>query len=285
MKIQVGIGTAEEFRYYLDKDIDEFYAGISFLPSHLYGGKNFGSYDEIIKIIDLAHKKDKKFYLALNEVISFDLNKLIKELVELDRKVDIDGFIVRDIALIKRLKNTRFSSKKELILSTLALCFNTQSLNFYQRLGITRICLPEHITALEAKNLIKNRLNIDVEMFVTALEFCLVLNNFCYLYSIKNKCICREGFRKKDSSPYPLPRFTLEEHFSNLYDFFKFGVKIIKIGRGPDNLYSLFMFHEIKNLIDLFKKSKDKKDFVRKAVEIHTKYRSKVLPLIKDFKR
>jgi len=31
--------------------------------------------------------------------------------------------------------------------------------------------------------------------------------------------------------------------------FFKFGVKIIKIGRGPDNLYSLFMFHEIKNLI------------------------------------
>jgi len=35
----------------------------------------------------------------------------------------------------------------------------------------------------------------------------------------------------------------------------------------------------------LFKKSKDKKDFVEKAVEIHTKYRSKILPLVKNFKR
>jgi len=152
MKIQIGIGTKQEFEYYIkDNSIYEFYAGLSFLPSHLYSGKNFESYDEIIKIIDLAHKKNKKFYLALNEVISFDLNKLIKELIELDRKVNVDGFIVRDVALIKRLKNTSFSSKKELILSTLALCFNTHSLNFYHSLGITRICLPEHITALEAK--------------------------------------------------------------------------------------------------------------------------------------
>jgi len=33
------------------------------------------------------------------------------------------------------------------------------------------------------------------------------------------------------------------------------------------------------------KSKKDKKDFIKKAVEIHTKYQSKILPLVKDFKK
>jgi len=278
MKIQVGIGNKREFEYFLREGVDEFYAGLSFLPSHLYGGENFKNLDEVIDIIKIAKSNGKRFYLVINEVIDKDFKEIVSFLRNFDKRINIDGFILRDIGVIKEIKN--LFPRKYLILSTLGFCFNEKSLEFYSKMGINRICLPEHIIPLEAKKLIKNKYDIDIEILLGAIEFCLVFNGFCYLWEFKKRCICREGFIIKDKKIYSLPRFSIEEHFKNFYDLYKMGVKIIKIGRGPDNIYARFIIHEVKYLIKIIKKCK-KEDFVKQAVDFHVRYRKKLFEKFK----
>jgi hypothetical protein len=282
MKIQVGIGNKKEFEYFLKEGADEFYAGLSFLPSHLYGGENFKSTEELIDVIKIAKDNGKKFYLVINEVSDADLNEVFFYLKNLDKKIKLDGFILRDVQVIKEIHKTL--PKKYLILSSLALCFSEKALKFYSEIGINRICLPEHIIPSEAEKLIKNKYGVDVEMFVTALEFCLVFNGFCYLKQFNDKCICRDGFRNKVGQIFSLPRFSVEEHFRNIYDFYNMGVNIIKIGRGPDNIYACFVIHEIKYLINLLKRS-GKDNFVKKATDFHIRYRNKIFQKLKNIKK
>jgi len=282
MKIQVGIGNKKEFDYFLKEGADEFYAGLSFLPSHLYGGENFKNIDELIEVIKTARANNKKFYLVINEVSDEDIKKTIDGLRTLDKKVKLDGFIVRDIGLIRELHKS--IPDKELILSSLALCFNERALEFYSNMGVNRICLAEHITPSEAKTLINNKFNVNIEMFVTAIEFCLVFNGFCYLKQFNGRCICRDGFKKNNLEIFSLPRFSLKEHFQNLYDFYNTGVKIIKIGRGPNNIYARFIIQEIKYLIKLLKENNGD-EFVKKAVDFHIKYRTKLFEKLKEIKK
>jgi len=62
------------------------------------------------------------------------------------------------------------------------------------------------------------------------------------------------------------------------------GVKIIKIGRGPNNIYARFIIQEIKYLIKLLKEN-NKDEFVEKAVDFHIKYRTKLFEKLKEIKK
>ncbi len=271
MKIQVGVGSKDEFFYFLDEGADEFYGGINDIPNHLYGGKNLSSIDDILELTEIAHRKDKKFFFVANEVRGDAFEKTfntVKYLV----KNGIDGVIIRDIALLNKLYEENI--KSYYILSSLALCFNPDCLGFYSKLGIKRIAIPEHIKYEEAYHIIKNKYNIDTEMFLTPREYCVVLNGFCYLKEVSENCICRFGF-DYENSKFFMPRFSLHEQFENFYEMYKAGVRIFKLGRHPGkygHLYAKFVFKEIYSLKLLLEEKPSKKEFMEKSISIHFKF-------------
>jgi putative protease len=268
MRIQIGIGNREELLYYLDNGADEFYGGIERIPGHLYGGENISSESEFLKLCELVHLKNKKFFFVANEVRSdafYDTIKTIKYLV----KNGIDGVIIRDLALLNRLKEE--GVKTYYILSSLALCFNRDCLGFYYKYGIKRIALPEQITVEEASDLVKNKFGIETEMFMTAREYCVVLNGFCYLKQFNGDCICRAGF-DFGNSKFAMPRPSVKEHFENLYKLYKMGVDILKIGRHTDSRYIRFEFKELLALKALLESSISLENFINNAIKTNRKF-------------
>ncbi len=268
MKIQVGVGCESEFAFFLDCGADEFYGGISDVPGHLYGGQNFSDEKTFLKAVEKAHARNKKFFAVANEVRGDLFESTLKKTLYLVKN-GADGLIVRDIALLKELQKQNL--KCELILSSLALCFNSGTLNFYADLGITRLALPEQITEDEALSLIKNKRRVGTEVFLTAREYCVVLNGFCYLKKFTGECICRAGFRK-GKEIFAMPRPSLQQHYSSLYAFHKAGAQFLKIGRHPSKDYAKIIFKQALAVRELLEAGLDREIFVRKAADAHFKF-------------
>lgn len=268
MKIQVGVGGTDEFLYFLNGGADEFYAGLSGIPGHVYGGDNFSDEKELVQACSIAQSKGKKFFIAANEVRADLFDYTLEKLIHFHKK-GVDGFILRDLSLLCALK--RKGIKTEIILSSLALCFNKDCLNFYADLGVSRLAIPEHILPSEARSLIKNTRNIETEVFLTAREYCVVLNGFCYLKQFNGNCICRAGFRKGNSI-FAMPRFSVRGHFSNLWDFYSMGAGILKVGRHPDKDYGKFVFKEVLAIRELLENCREKEDFIEKSMHVHSKF-------------
>jgi hypothetical protein len=281
MKIQLGIGSKKDLLEFINKGVDEFYIGIENIPGHLYGSNHIANLREVLEIIDIVHSNKKKLFVVANEVRGDLFNKTIKTIDELVHN-QIDGIIIRDIAVLETLKKKNI--KIYLILSSLALCFNKDCLKFYKGLGINRIALPEHITYQEAEPIINNKIGIDTEMFLTAREFCLVLNGFCYLKSFTDSCICRNAFISDDNKIFTLPRFAVSEHFKNIYNFHRSGCKTIKIGRGPRD-FSNFALNETLFISKLLESNLRVDEFIKKAVDIHLKFTRLLLEWQKRLKK
>lgn len=269
INIQAGLNKKEDFEYFTQRGVDELYCGINTVPSHLYYVKTFNSPDEVINTAKLARKKKIKFFFAANEIQSYNFYETY-EIIEYLVRNKIDGIIIRDIGLLKYLKEKKI--KTYFILSSLSLCFNQQALKFYYDLGIKRIAIPEQITFEEAKYLIKNPFKIETEMFLTSREYCGVLNGFCYLKQFNNRCLCREEFETGDKK-FKMPIPSLTQHYANLYRFIKCGVHIIKIGRHPDDFYGKIIFTQAQGIKDIIENNPGitEEEFIKKAIKLHTK--------------
>lgn len=273
MKIQVGVDDEAEFAFFLNCGADEFYAGISDIPGHLYGVPTFSNEKSFLKVVEKAHAKGKRFFAVANEVRGDIFDVTLKKAVYLVKN-GADGLIVRDIALLKELKKENL--KCEIILSSLALCFNCSALNFYADLGATRIAMCEQITEEEALPLIKNERKIATEVFLTASEYCVVLNSFCYLKKFTGECICRSGFNRRKEI-FIMPRPSLQQHYSNLYAFYQAGAKFLKIGRHPLRNYAKIIFKQALAVRKLLEAGLDRETFVRKAMDTHFRFREFLL--------
>ena len=278
MRMQVGIGTEEEFWYFLEKGADEFYCGLKNVPGHLYGGENFETEEEITRAIKISHKNGKKFFLAANEIQSTTFDDTILTIRRLVKN-NIDGIIIRDITMLERLK--ALGVKTDYILSSLSLCFNEKCLEFYKNLGVTRLALPEQLLPREAKGLVKNKFQIETEVFLGAREYCVVFNGFCYLKQFNGKCICRSEFSLGSGGKFMMARPSNKEHFSNLYDFYKLGAPILKIGRHPTKDYAKLVFAQGMMINKLLESGVGKKVFIREAL----KYNDKVNKILKKWNK
>ncbi len=267
MIIQAGARNWSDFFYYLENGASEIYCALNGIPGHCYRGKDFETPSEILKAAKSAHEKGVRLYMVANEVQAglFDITvSTVREMV----KNGIDGVIIRDLSILEALKRKKI--KTEFILSSLALCFNKETLKFYSDMGISRIAIPEQLLPSEARNIVKNNLGISTEIFLSAREYCVVLNGFCYLSDFTGKCICRDPFKSGHRNRF-LPRPDSKEHFSRLYDFYSMGVNTLKIGRHPHGHYARLLFQEAKAILKLLESGIDKKNFIEKSLEIDSK--------------
>lgn len=265
IKIQAGVGGFAELRRFIAAGADELYGGLSSVPSHVYGAGNFRSVPDLLSAAAEARAAGRKFFFAANEVDGRLLERTAGVIRRLGRGVD--GVIVKDLALLRRLAELKV--KGFYILSTLACCYNSRTLALYRRLGVRRLALPEHLTPAEAAGMIRGGRGAGVEVFLKAREYCVNANGLCFLqFGPENRCYCRDDFRT-GGKIFRMPGPSAAEQFGQLHDFVRLGARTIKVGRSPRPEAAGLVFREAQSLRDLLEAGEPRASFIRKALRLH----------------
>ena len=126
---------------------------------------NLRDYNELKKVVDIAHSHDVPVFFTLN---SFYYSKhqypLLIDEINNATKCNIDAFIIADLGMLHTLNRT--SNGIETHISVVGGAFNSKIIKFYQKMGISRVVLPKQLTIEEMKNISKKIKKIKLEWFI-----------------------------------------------------------------------------------------------------------------------
>ncbi len=182
----------------IDTGADAVYLGYSKYGARIQAGNTI---EDIISIIDYAHKYRVKVYITINTILKDDELKNVERLIHKLYKIKADGIIIQDMGIL------------ELNLPPIPIIASTQCHNntiekikFLEKTGVKRVILPREITLNEIKKIRENT-NIELECFVHG-ALCVSYSGQCYLsYTIggrsanRGECAqpCRKLYSLKDS--------------------------------------------------------------------------------------
>ncbi|NLH39605.1 MAG: hypothetical protein GX445_06050 [Elusimicrobia bacterium] len=284
---------------------DEIYFAYNAIPNYANTGMFYNLID-VRKLIKLSHNLKMKVHLAANEINLSDSTNTFLTIIANIRKIinfGIDGIIVSDIGLLKRIKSE--FNNIPVHLSSLNPVFNLNSLKFfYDSFKISRVILPNQLSALEAKNIInfakKNK--IETEIFFYKFFGCPYINGFCMMHTdaylkriVKSEDgLCRAGLGLKPAKIQPfniakrmsipkelMSRVSYRVSFggsprvlnrASFFDYYVLGIDYLKYGTRTDptekRIHSVKMMKKVINLIE---KLLNKYDDTEKAREFFLK--------------
>ncbi len=189
-------------------NVDNFYAALEAGADAVYVGapginaRNLSrdlSMGEIGAMIDYAHERGKKVYIAANSLIlEHDLRILIKNLATLD-SLRPDALIVQDLGLLHVVRE-HFPALP-LHASTLMAVCNSQGVEFLADQGCNRVVLARELTLKEIVD-IQRRVHAELEVFVHG-AMCYSFSGLCLFSSylggksgLRGRCVqpCRRAF-------------------------------------------------------------------------------------------
>ena len=276
MKTIVGIKSLKEAGYFFAQGADEVYCGLTGLPNNRLPMENFSEIRDIEALLELAGRKHKVF-LAANVVINGrDFPKTLGLLRRLTEK-GLSGVILRDPALLAYFKREKF--KSYFILSTLANCFNVQSLGFFADLGISRIVLPMQMMPENAAGLISNPYGIETEIFCQALYYGINVDSRCELPCPQDGRRQACGFPdytcllpfKSPSGTFHMPLPDQRYMLGAFYDYYQAGVRRVKIARWPNARREADVFSKVQHLTGLLAKGISRQAFISKGLTVDSK--------------
>ncbi len=228
------------------------------------GGRNFSlranaknfSNEEIKEAVDYAHSINKKVYVTLNIVFhNKDLIGLEEYLIYLN-KINVDGIIVSDIIVLKKIKELKLNLF--IVLSTQASTLNEYAVKFWQKLGVKRIVLAREADKEEIKRIIDNT-GIEVECFIHG-SMCINLSGKCVLSNLttlrdanRGGCaqVCRWCFKNGDNPDFTMMPKDLNM-INNIEDMMNLGVISYKVeGRMRSIYYIATMINTYRHIFDL----------------------------------
>lgn len=299
MKITAGIRSFPELTQVINNRASEAYCGALGIRNHRPSTEsyNFKDFDELSQAINVAHQSGIKMYFLANELYNDKETRHIASRLKILQSLNIDGVIVRDIALISLLNKIGFD--KKIILSSLAEVFNSEALKFYHKLNVSRLILPQHLTVSEILSIRKN-VKMEMEAFFKKEEYCKNIDGLCFFHDlnlfheVKRPSVhfsaARQSGRKQGNShkgdfiDYPCKydfktqqkvmgtreRINSYLRMSFLEDFhalFSMGIEYIKIKRyGGSKLSSELRL--ANELIQMLGAGISKKNFIKKGREV-----------------
>lgn len=154
------VDNLEEVEALLSAGADELYGGyvpnkwmerfglLGSINQRTFSQAQIDSFEELQSIVACVHQAGKSFSLTLNAPFYSDRQlPLILELVDEAVAAGVDGIILADLGLLRRLR--RRHERLELHASTLAHISNSGAVDFYRRQGIDRVVFPRHLTTDE----------------------------------------------------------------------------------------------------------------------------------------
>ena len=155
------------------------------------------NFDELNRIITLAHKNNCKIFLTINIIIlENEINSLIKLLNKLVNTA-IDAIIVQDLGLFYIL--SQYFKTMEVHASTQTTTHNEGQIKFFHKLAVNRVNLSRELNIDEITNLtsISHKNDISTEVFVHG-SYCISFSGICYMSSVKTG---KSGNRGRCSQP------------------------------------------------------------------------------------
>jgi U32 family peptidase len=180
---------------------DAVYCGLKLFSARMEA-KNF-TIEEFTALVDLAHKKGVKVFVAINSLLKpDDLARAGKFLDLLQRRVKPDAIIIQDLGMVPLINQTGFSG--EVHLSTLANVSFPKALQILQqRLPVDRVVLPRELNIDELRTLSQQcPPNLDLEVFIHG-ALCYGVSGRCYWSSymggksgLRGRCVqpCRRRY-------------------------------------------------------------------------------------------
>lgn len=201
MKILAPVNNPEEVEGIIQAGADEIYCGL--LPDNWkerytniaspnrreWKAANLSSFDELQKVVNVAHSNKVTVYLALNALYTEKQYPMVFEQVEQAKKMEVDALIVADLGLLLSLKRER--TGLDIHISTGGTTFNPQTAKFYEELGATRINLPRHLKIEEMEEIIRGCPSLKFEVFILN-SGCKNIDGFCTFQHGVNEVLHRQ---------------------------------------------------------------------------------------------
>ena len=135
------------------------------------GGKKFSlrarannfSLEDIKEACDFAHKHNAKVYVTMNIIPHDDDFEGLNEYLKYLQDVKVDAIITSSLYIINTCIN--IAPKIEVHLSTQLSTSNSESIKFYEKLGVKRVVLAREVSLKQMKE-IKKKSNLPLEVFI-----------------------------------------------------------------------------------------------------------------------
>lgn len=190
MKVLVPLNDAEVLQEYIDAGADELYIGFHDLQWNEKFGKyadinrmsGFGvhanrySFEEMLRIAKKIKACNKSVFVTLNanSYSKEQINYILQEYVPGFLETKVDGVIVSDIALGKKLLEYEVIP----VASTMCSIYNSDIGNYYVNNGIRRLILPRDICLDEMESMVQNIHNTQIEVFFMR-NGCVFSDGYC----------------------------------------------------------------------------------------------------------
>ncbi len=162
------------------------------------GAENFDR-NELKEATEYAHSLNKKIYVTVNIYAKNADLDFAKEYFEFLKSINVDAVIVSDAGLISIAKEVGI----EIHLSTQANTQNAKAVEFWGKVGATRVVLGRELTLDEIKEIAMANPTVELEIFVHGAMCvsysgrCLLSNYFTGRDANRGECaqICRWDFK------------------------------------------------------------------------------------------
>ncbi|MGD8647553.1 MAG: peptidase U32 family protein, partial [Desulfobacterales bacterium] len=194
-------GNKASFLAAIAAKADAVYCGLKFFSARM-AAKNF-TIEEFTALVDLAHKKGVKVFVALNSLLKPDELTPVGQFLDLlQRHVKPDAIIIQDLGMVSLIQQAGFSG--EIHLSTLANASFPAALQIIrQHLHVDRVVLPRELNVDELKTLAREcPTDLNLEVFIHG-ALCYGVSGRCYWSSymggksgLRGRCVqpCRRRY-------------------------------------------------------------------------------------------
>lgn len=244
-------------------DLDRLKIAFHYGADAVYvGGKDFSlranavnfTYEELEEATKYAHDLNKKIYVTVNIVFHDENWSNLDDYLKFLAKIKVDGVIVSDISVVKRISELRLNLP--ISLSTQASVLNSRSVKFWQNLGVQKIVIAREASKEDLKRI--KETGIEMETFIHG-AMCTSISGKCVLSnyvtnrdSNRGGCaqICRWEFETDDEA-----NLTIMPKDLNMIPFIKeeleLGVTSFKVeGRMRSIYYIATVLLSYRQMID-----------------------------------
>ncbi len=131
--------------------------------------------EELDKITSFCRQKKIKTYLTLNSIILEEEIDELDEIIAAAKKAGVDRIICWDLSVVEKCKEYEIP----FCISTQASVSNSLGVEFYKKLGASRIVLARECSLDEIKK-IKEKTDIEIEAFVHG-AMCIAVSGRCFM--------------------------------------------------------------------------------------------------------
>jgi len=212
------------------------------------GGKEFNlrsirgnfSIEELEEGVQYAHKYGVKLYFTLNSIVYDHELARFREYLNKLKSINLDGIIVSDFGALELAKE--ILQDRRIHISTQTNINNHLGVNFFEKLGASRVNLAREINFSDLKNII-DRTNVEIEIFIHG-ALCISYSGRCMLSKYMTG---RDANRGECAHSCRWKYYLMEEERANLF----FPVEQDNRGTYIYNSRDLCLLPELKLLVDI----------------------------------